>query len=152
MLNFMRIEKIDKELNSIFESPEILSVEKHRALNVIKEQIDKIYMKNAFNQVEDIYRKINEIYKSDIITKNQEQILVRLDKKLNQLFINKSKADISPEDEHMLEVLNAKIDALYEIKEPTIEEIEKAENLLDEKETRYALIFMQKGRAQTYLC
>jgi len=152
VLNFVRIEKIDQELNSIFESPEILSVEKYRELNVIKEQIDKIYMKNAFNQVEDIYKQINEIYKSEKTTKSQEQTLASLENKLNQLFINKSRADIAFEDEQLLEVLNAKIDALYEMKEPTIEEIEKAEILLDEKETRYASIFMKQGQPQTYLC
>ena len=152
MLNFMRIEKIDQELGTIFESPEILSIEKQRVLNVIKEQIDKIYMRNSYNQVEDIYIQINKIYKSDVLTKSQEQTLETLEKKLNQLFINKSKADIAPDDEHMLETLNAKIDALYEMKEPTLEEIEKAENLLDEKEARYASIFIQKGQAQTYLC
>ncbi len=121
-------------------------------LNVIKEQIDKIYMRNSYKQVEDIYSQINKIYKSDTITKSQEQTLQSLEEKLNQLFINKSKADIAPEDEHLLEILNAKIDALYEMKEPTLEEIEKAENLLDEKEARYASIFMKKGQAQTYLC
>jgi uncharacterized protein (DUF885 family) len=152
MLNFMRIEKIDQELSSIFKSPEILSVEKHRELNLIKEQIDKIYMRNSLSQVEDIYSQMNAIYKSNIITKSQEQTLVKLEKKLNQLFINKSKADIAPEDEHLLEILNAKIDSLYRMKEPTLEEIEKAENLLDEKEARYASFFIQKGQAQTYLC
>jgi len=39
----MHIEKIDQELGAIFESPEILSIEKYRALNLINEQIDKIY-------------------------------------------------------------------------------------------------------------
>jgi phosphotransacetylase len=71
---------------------------------------------------------------------------------LNQLFINKSKADISVEDEEILEVLDAKIDSLYEMQEPTIEEIEKAEKLLDEKETLYASIFIQKGFSKSIVC
>ena len=151
MFNFNRIEKIDQELDTIFESPELLSVEKNRELNLIKEQIDKIYMKNSLNQVEDIYRQINKIYKSDAITKNQERILARLEQKLNQLFLNKSKADIAPEDEKNLEILNAQIDALYEMKEPSLNEIKKAEILLDEKETRYASLFIQNGQYQLYI-
>lgn len=152
MLSFIHIEKIDQELNSIVGAPEILSIEKQRELNIIKEQIDKIYMKNSYKQVEHIYGLMNDIYKSDTITYKQEKTLARLEKKLNELFINKSRADIAPEDEQILEVLNTKINALYEIKELSIEEIQKAEILLDERETRYASIFMQKGQPQTYLC
>lgn len=152
MLNLMRIEKIDQELDSIFKSPEILSIERYRELNTIKEHIDKIYMKSAYEQVENIYKQINEIFKNDTITKSQKQTLATLDDKLNQLFINKSKADITPEDEKILDILNAKIDALFDMKEPTIEEIEKAETLLDEKEVRFASLLMQQGEVQTQLC
>jgi len=152
MYSFMRIEKIDDELNSMFESPELLSMEKHRELSVLKEQIDKIYIKNAYNQVEEIYLQINTIFKSDEISAEDEVLLYSLEQKLHGLFLNKSKADISLDDAMKLEELNLQIDALFEIKEPTIQEIEKAELLLDEKEMRYASMFVQKGQAQTHLC
>ncbi len=145
MYNFARIEKIGQELDSIIKSPEILPFDKIKDLHKIEEQINKIYLKNSLAEVESIYEKINKIYLSDTITKEQEIELSLLESRIEKLFINKSKADISAEDEKKLESLYEQMDELFIVEMPTEDEIQKAEILLDEQEIRYASMFARQG-------
>lgn len=54
-----------------------------------------------------------------------------LEKELNLLFIGSTSANITSEDDKVLTVLNAEIDALYEAKTPSL----KAFEILKERES-----------------
>ena len=148
--SFIRLDEIDQELNNIFGAPKELSTTQKRELNAIMKEIDKIYMKNSKNEVDSIYKQIDAIYKDGIITKNETQNLASFEKKLSQLFTKNENINLTMHDELQLENLNAKIDALYETKEPTKNDLLQAQALFSEKETLFAFVLEQKGMVQTY--
>ncbi len=130
---FMRIDEIDQELNTIFQIPQTLSRTKQRELYHIMSKMDKIHIKNFADEVEDIYNQIDSIYTNDEITPTQKQTLSTLEKQLNRLFKYDLNNPITIEDEEKLDQLNREIDALYEVKEPTIQELTRAGVLFCEK-------------------
>ncbi|MCH9812386.1 MAG: hypothetical protein K0U47_00385 [Epsilonproteobacteria bacterium] len=149
--SFLRMDNIDQELDAIFGTPQKLSSVQQRELNQIMSEIDKIYMKEHMGTIENIYSQIDAIYAQGELTTVSEKKLADLDKKLNELFMHNSNAEISKEDEEKLTHLNAKIDALYGTKEPSTSELNRAQTLLTEKETLFASLFVERGLAQSYM-
>ena len=129
----VRIDEIDQELNTIFQTPQTLSKTKQRELYRIMSKMDKIHMKNFTDEVEDIYNQIDAIYAGDEITQVQKQTLLILEKQLNRLFMYDLNSPVTAEDEEKLTQLSQEIDALYDIKEPTIQELTRAGILFCEK-------------------
>ncbi len=148
--SFARLDEINQELNSIFGAPKKLSITQKIELNAIMKEMDKIYMKNSKNEIDGIYKKIDAIYKDGVITKNEAQNLATFEKQLSRLFIKNENINLTMNDELKLEDLNTKIDTLYENKEPTKNDLLRAQALFSEKETLFAFVLEQKGMAQTY--
>ncbi len=140
--SFLKIDEIDKELNSIFQIPSALSKIKQIECNGYLREIDKIYIKNSSDLIDEIYNEIDYLYTSD---EADDFTLSLLQNKLDDLFFNNSVNKISAEDEKNLSLLNANIDALYSEKIPTTDELYSAKMLFNEKEKLFAGVFVQRS-------
>jgi len=140
--SFMKIDEIDRELNAIFQTPDKLSKIKQIECNNYLREIDKIYIKNSSNLIDEIYSEIDFLYTRD---KTDELTISLLQKQLDDLFFDNSISKITAEDEKNLSLLNSKIDALYNEKELTIDELYNAKMLFNEKEKLFAGVFVQRS-------
>ncbi len=138
-----KVEALNKELDSIFGVPKSLSAEEKAQEKNLIEQINKLlgvsdqkpFSEETERKLETLYNKIDEIFADGKVTKEEGTKLIALEKRIDEILgSNKSPNELSQADQKKLDELFAKLDSLYGVKEPSKDDLVRAENIFAELE------------------
>lgn len=144
-----RVDALNKELDKIFVAPKenLTDAEKQKE-NELMNAIDKILKKMEpkpltkaqEDQLDSISKEIDKLFEDGELTTDEEKKLTTLEASIDKLFENHKPEVLSDTDQKELDKLYESLDKLYGVKQPSKEEISRAEEIsteLDKIYTKY---------------
>ncbi len=142
-----RVDALNKELDKIFVSPkENLTEAEKQKENELMSSIDKILKKTEpepltkaqEDQLKSISKEIDKLFEDGELTPDEEEKLTTFEASIDKLFENHNPKVLSDADQKELDQLYESLDKLYGVKQPSKEEMTRAEEISAELDKIYA--------------